>query len=107
VNALGKPIYTLYDLKTLQDYIIQRELLRVPRIAGVTAAGGMIKRFEVQPDPDRLRQYGITLAQLQKVLGDSNANAGGDNLVQGQTNLVVRASGSMAGATIQSWRSWE
>jgi cobalt-zinc-cadmium resistance protein CzcA len=93
VNALGQPTYTLYDLKTLQDYIIQRELLRIPRIAGVTAAGGMIKRFEVQTDPDRLRQYGITLAQVQKVLGDSNANAGGDNLVQGQTNLVVRGIG--------------
>ena len=93
VNALGKPIYSLYDLKTLQDYIIQRELLRIPRIAGVTAAGGMIKRFEVQPDPERLRQYGISLAQVQKVLGDSNANAGGDNLVQGQTNLVVRGMG--------------
>ena len=70
---------------------------RVPRIAGVTAAGGTIKRYEVQPDPDRLRQYGITLAQLQKALGDSNANVGGDNLVQGQTNLVVRGIGLIGG----------
>src|SRR5947209_11560079 len=48
-DPLGRPYYTLYDLKALQDYTLQRELLRVPRVAGVTASGGAVKRYEVQP----------------------------------------------------------
>src|SRR5262249_26632628 len=69
VDAQGKPIYTLSDLKALQDYTIQRALLMVPRVAGVVATGGTIKRYEIQPDPERLRQYGITLGQLQDAIG--------------------------------------
>src|SRR5215467_8598061 len=68
-DPLGRPYYTLADLKALQDYTLQRELLRVQRIAGVTGAGGTIKRYEIHPDPDRLRWYGITLAQLANAAG--------------------------------------
>ena len=89
----GKPLYTLNDLKAVQDYAIQRELLRVPRIAGVTGIGGAVKQYEVQPDPDRLRQYGVSLAQLQSALGNANANGSGDNLTQGQSIVVVRPLG--------------
>src|SRR5262245_55536476 len=92
-DGLGRPVYTLGDLKALQDYVVQRELSRVPRVVGVVGSGGQVKRYEVQPDPDRLYQYGVTLAQLQKALGDSNANGSGDNLTQGQANLVVRGIG--------------
>src|SRR6516162_9058452 len=49
-----KPTYTLNDLKALQDYVVARELLRVPRIAGVTTFGGTTKRYEVQPNPKRM-----------------------------------------------------
>src|SRR5215475_2247441 len=96
-DPLGRPYYTLADLKALQDYTLQRELLRVQRIAGVTGAGGTIKRYEIHPDPDRLRWYGITLAQLANAAGAGNANGSGDNLTQGQTNLVVRAIGLYGG----------
>ncbi len=96
-DALGHPIYTLGDLKSLQDFTIQRELLRVPRVAGITGSGGTVKRYEAQPDPDRLRQYGISLQQLANALAASNSNGSGDNLVQGQTNLVVRGVGLYGG----------
>src|SRR5947209_5772630 len=92
-DPLGRPYYTLYDLKALQDYTLQRELLRVPRVAGVTASGGAVKRYEVQPDPDRLHRFGISLQQLMNAVGASNGNGSGDNLRLGQTNLVVRAIG--------------
>src|SRR5262249_32159186 len=91
-----KPMYTLNDIKTLQDYVIQRELAGLPRIAGVTGAGGTIKRYEIHPDPDRLRQYGVSLAQLQAAVGASNTNGSGDNLTQGQANYVVRTIGLYA-----------
>src|SRR5947209_1808201 len=92
-DLLGRPYYTLYDLKALQDYTLQRELLRVPRIAGVTCSGGAVKRYEVHPDPDRLHRFGISLQQLMNAVGASNGNGSGDNLRLGQTNLVVRAIG--------------
>jgi cobalt-zinc-cadmium resistance protein CzcA len=89
----GKPLYSLSDLKAVQDFTVQREILRVPRVAGVQMFGGTIKRYEVQPDPDRLRQYGISLNQLQTALGSANANGSGDNLTQGQLAIVVRSLG--------------
>ena len=92
-DALGRPIYTLNDLKSLQDYTLQREFLRVPRIAGVAGSGGTIKRYEIHPDPDRLRRYGLALVELQRAISSGNGNGSGDNLVQGQTNLVVRSIG--------------
>ena len=91
--ATGAAVYTLSDLKAVQDYIVQRELLRVPRVAGVSGYGGTVKRYEVQPDPDRLAQYGIPLAQLQAALGNANVNGSGDNLTQGAITVVVRSLG--------------
>jgi cobalt-zinc-cadmium resistance protein CzcA len=89
----GKPLYTLNDLKALLDYTVQRELLRVPRVAGVQLFGGTVKRYEVHPDPGRLKDKGVTLAQLQAALGNANANGSGDNLNQGRTVVVVRSLG--------------
>ena len=68
-------------------------LRRVPRIAAVTGYGGSVKRYEIHPDPDHLRRYGITLSQLQNALAGSNANTGGDYLPQGPTVQVVRKLG--------------
>jgi cobalt-zinc-cadmium resistance protein CzcA len=93
LDGAGRPVYTLADVKALQDYVIQRELLRVPRIAGVVGYGGLVKRYEIQPDPDRLWQYGVSLQQLQNAVGNSNSNGSGDNLPVGQTNTVVRTIG--------------
>ncbi|MFO0969206.1 MAG: efflux RND transporter permease subunit [Gemmataceae bacterium] len=92
-DSKGRAIYSLNDLKALLDYVVAREISRVPRIAGVVCSGGTVKRYEVQPDPDALYKYGITLAQLQKAIGDANGNGSGDNLAQGQSNLVVRGLG--------------
>src|SRR5262249_39745282 len=96
-DPLGRPYYTLADLKSVQDYTLQRELLRGPRVAGVVGHGGVVKRYEVHPDPDRMRQYGVTLSQLAQAVGAGNGNGSGDNLVHGQTNQVVRAIGLIGG----------
>ncbi len=89
-NPLGQDYYTLSDLKALQDWLLQREFKRVPRIIDVSGVGGTVKRYEIHPDPDRLKRYGITLAQLQGAVGNSNANVGGDYLRQGSIVQVVR-----------------
>ena len=90
-DAAGRNIYTLNDLKALQDWVLEREFRTVPRVVDVTSWGGTIRRYEVQPDPDRMRRYGITLAQLQNVLTNSNATVGGDYLNQGDVALTVRS----------------
>ncbi len=96
-DALGRDIYSLMDLKALQDWTLERELLRVPRISGVVSVGGTIKRYEIRPDPDRLKEYGITLAQLEDAIANSNANVGGDYVVQGGNVQVVRGIGLIGG----------
>jgi cobalt-zinc-cadmium resistance protein CzcA len=95
----GHEIYTLNDVKALQDWVLEREFRTVPRIVDVTSYGGTIRRYEVQPDPDRLRRYGITLAQLQTALSNSNVTVGGDYVNQGQVALTVRSVGLFGGGT--------
>jgi heavy metal efflux system protein len=89
-NALGQDIYTLYDLKALQDWLLEREFKRVDRIIDVSGVGGTVKRYEIHPDPERLRRFGISLQQLQNTIANSNANVGGDYLKQGAIVQVVR-----------------
>jgi cobalt-zinc-cadmium resistance protein CzcA len=89
-NAFGEDIYTLNDLKALQDWYLEREFKRVNRIIDVSSVGGTVKRYEIHPDPDRLKRHGITLGQLQNVVANSNANVGGDYLPQGSIVNVVR-----------------
>src|SRR6516225_223724 len=93
----GRELYTLNDLKALQDWVLEREFRTVPRIVDVTSFGGTVRRYEVQPDPDRLRRYGVTLAQLQNTLASSNATVGGDYLNQGQVAVTVRSVGLFGG----------
>ncbi|HEX4144749.1 MAG TPA: efflux RND transporter permease subunit [Pirellulales bacterium] len=89
----GDGIYTLNDLKSQQDWNLRRAFRRVPRIADIGSYGGTTKRYEVMPDPARLRQYGITLDQLQGAIRASNSNVGGDYLVQGESIEAVRSLG--------------
>ena len=96
-DAVGHNIYTLNDLKALQDWVLEREFRTVPRVVDITSWGGTIRRYEVQPDPDRMRRYGITLAQLQSVLTNSNATVGGDYVDQGDVALTVRSVGLFGG----------
>ena len=96
-DKAGREVYTLNDLKALQDWVLEREFRTVPRIVDVTSFGGTVRRYEVQPDPDRLRRYGITLAQLQTALSNSNATVGGDYVNQGQVAMTVRSVGLFGG----------
>src|SRR5436190_13059236 len=96
-DAVGKDIYTLNDLKSLQDWTLERQFLRIPGVAGVVSCGGTVKRYEIQPDPQRLKEYGITLQQLENAVKDSNANAGGNFIVQGGSVQVVRGIGLIGG----------
>lgn len=92
----GRDIYTLQDLKSLQD-ALEREFRRVPRVAGVVSSGGKIKRYEVHPDPRLMQLKGVTLDQLQKALADSNLSTSGGYMRQGDTLQVVRGLAYLGG----------
>ena len=96
-NKAGQDIYTLNDIKAAQDWVLEREFRTVPRIVDLTSFGGTVRRYEVQPDLDRLRRYGITLPQLQNALTNSNQTVGGDYVNQGQVALTVRSVGLFGG----------
>ena len=97
-DSAGDEIYTLNDLKSLQDWVLEREFRNVPRIIDVCGWGGTVRRYEIQPDPDRMRRYGITLAQLQAAIANSNTTVGGDYVNQGQVAMTVRSVGQFGGA---------
>jgi Cu/Ag efflux pump CusA len=96
-DAQDRQIYTLNDLRALQDWHLEREFRRLPGVADVYSGGGTVKRYEIVPDPDRLRRYGITLQQLVDTVARSNANVAADLLVHGQAALNVRAVGLFGG----------
>lgn len=98
-DAAGRSIYTLNDIKAMEDYTMEREFRTVPRIVDLTSFGGTIRRYEVQPDPDRLRRYGVTLWQLQNALSNSNTTVGGDYVTLGQVAMTVRSVGLFGGGT--------
>lgn len=96
-DSQGKDVYTASNLRALQEWVLRRNLVRIPGVADVIGVGGADKRYEVQPDPERLTRYGIRLEQLQIAIAEANAHTGGDYLRQGRTALTVRAVGLFGG----------
>ncbi|MFZ5565635.1 MAG: efflux RND transporter permease subunit [Pseudomonadota bacterium] len=86
------------ELRTLQDWVVERALRQVPGIADVVTMGGYIKQYEVQPDLDRLRAYGLSFQQLLDALERGNSNAGGSYVAQGVQQYAIRGIGLLRSA---------
>ncbi|MBI3531671.1 MAG: efflux RND transporter permease subunit [Burkholderiales bacterium] len=86
------------DLRTQQDWVVERALRQVPGIADVVAMGGFIKQYEVQPDLDKLRAYKLTFQNLLDALGRGNYNAGGSYVAQGSQQFAIRGIGLLRSA---------
>jgi cobalt-zinc-cadmium resistance protein CzcA len=87
------------ELRTLQNWVMERQLKTVPGVADVVSYGGLIKTFEVQPDLARLRDYRISLSQLAQAVGKSNANAGGGYVEHGKQQYLIRGIGLLRNGT--------
>ncbi|MES2790672.1 MAG: efflux RND transporter permease subunit [Planctomycetota bacterium] len=96
-DPAGRDIYNSADLKGLQDWVLEKEFRRIPRIADVVSFGGTVKRYEVQPDPERMKAFGITLNQLSEAVERNNSNVGGDFVIEGPTVQAVRGLGLLGG----------
>src|SRR4029453_13971228 len=78
--VLEGPGYTTNQLKAIQDWVINRTLKQVPGVIDVVGYGGTVKQYHVLLDTRLLKQYGVTMQQLEDAIARSNANVGGDIL---------------------------
>ena len=81
------------NLRTQEDWVVERALRQVPGVADVVSMGGFIKQYEVQPDLDKLRAYKLTFQNLLDALGRGNSNAGGSYVAQGGQQFAIRGIG--------------
>jgi cobalt-zinc-cadmium resistance protein CzcA len=100
-NAIGEVFryelkgkgYNLRELKTAEDWILERQFKQVPGVVDVVSFGGQTKQYHVNVDPFRLKGYGITLDQLMTGIASSNQNVGGQRLTLGEQAYTIRGVG--------------
>ena len=89
----GPPGMDLIQLKTSQDWVVERKLRIVPGVADISPLGGKTKEYQVEIDLDRMRAYGLTLPQVINAISTSNANVGGRTIAIGEQSVNVRGVG--------------
>src|SRR2546429_91104 len=87
------PGYSLAELKTAEDFILERQFRQVPGVVDVVGFGGETKEFHVDVDPYRLKGHALTLAQLTQGIANANQNVGGQRLSLGEQSFNVRGLG--------------
>ncbi|HEV3261645.1 MAG TPA: efflux RND transporter permease subunit, partial [Gemmataceae bacterium] len=97
--VLRGPGYTLNDVKSVSDWVLDREYRQVDGIAESSSFGGTVKLYQVTVSSEALKRYGLTLSQVQNAVANSNINAGGNILDVGSEELDVRGVGLLGGGT--------
>ena len=87
------PQIDLMDLRSLQDYVVSKEIKSVPDIVDVSTFGGITREYQVRVDPNKLVSYGMTIGQVEQQLSNNNVNAGGNFIETGLQQMNVRAIG--------------
>ncbi len=94
-QLIGPPHFGLTNLRTVQDWVLQRRLLTVPGVVQVNTWGGTTKQYDVEVDLHKLDAYNITLPQVLSAIGNANVNVGGRTINVGQQSVNVRGVGLM------------
>ncbi len=92
-QVVGPPHFGLSNLRTVQDWIVQRRLSTIPGIAQVNSWGGTTKEFDVTVDMHRLQYFQLTLPQVISALNNANLNVGGREISVGQQSVNIRGIG--------------
>jgi cobalt-zinc-cadmium resistance protein CzcA len=92
-RVVGPPGYSVMDLKTLEDWVLERRFKAVPGVVDVSGWGGKTKNYEVNVDQKKLFSYGVTIPQIQQALNNANINVGGQTVNFGPQAAVVRGVG--------------
>lgn len=85
--------YTVMELRTIQDWIIRRQLLGTNGVADVSSFGGKLKQYEISVNYDRLKSYNLTIPDIFSALQNNNQNTGGAYIEKGPTVLYIRTEG--------------
>jgi heavy metal efflux system protein len=89
--------YTISELKTAEDWIMERQWKQVPGVIDVTSYGGETKQYQIGVDPYRLRGHSVTLQQLIGAVQNANQNVGGQRIAMGEQSFDVRGVGLLGG----------
>ena len=89
------PQYDVMELKSLEDWVVEKNLKAVPDIVDVASFGGPTREYQVRVDPDKLVAYGLSLVQVEQQLTNNNANAGGSFVEAGLQQINVREVGQV------------
>lgn len=92
--------YDLAELRSMQDWIVRRQLLGTPGVADVSSFGGYLKQYEIAVQPDHLKSMNITIADVFEALEKNNQNSGGAYIEKGPAALFIRTEG-LAGTTAE------
>jgi heavy metal efflux system protein len=92
-QVVGPPHFGLTNLRTIQDWVLQRRLLTVPGVVQVNTWGGTTKEYEVEVDLNKLDAYNVTIPQVIAAIGNANVNVGGRTINMGQQSMNVRGVG--------------
>ena len=87
------PKYDPMELKSIEDWVVEKNLKSVPDIVDIASFGGPTREYQVRVDPNRLVGYGLSLAQIEQQLTNNNANAGGGFIQEGLQQINVREVG--------------
>src|SRR4051812_35467913 len=94
-RVVGPPGYSVTDLKTIQDWILERRFKAIPGVIDVTTWGGKSKTYDITVDLDRLLAYGLTLKQVLDALNGANVNVGANTVNIGPQSAVIRSVGQI------------
>jgi heavy metal efflux system protein len=87
------PAYDNMELKTIQDWSMEKQFKSVPGVVDVASFGGMTREYQVRVDPAKLIAYGLSIGQVEQQLANNNTNAGGSFIEEGQQQVNVREVG--------------
>ncbi len=94
-RIVGPPGYSVADLKTLQDWVLERRLKAIPGVVDVTGWGGKTKTYDITVNLDKLLAYGLTLKQVIDGLNNANVNVGANTVNIGSQSAIVRSVGQI------------
>jgi cobalt-zinc-cadmium resistance protein CzcA len=87
------PAYDNMELKSIQDWTLEKQFKSVPGVVDVSSFGGVTREYQVRIDPNRLIAYGLSIGQVEQQLANNNTNAGGSFIEEGQQQINVREVG--------------
>jgi heavy metal efflux system protein len=89
----ANPAYDVMELKSLEDWVVEKNFKAVPNVVDVASFGGPTREYQVRIDPNKLISYGLSLAQVEQQLTNNNANAGGSFIEAGLQQINIREVG--------------